>query len=198
MIQWKRRRRPDIIRTAAGLTRHWSMEVRMATLTALTFHSLRGAADALATVEQLQQQGLMQILDAATIRWPRRARKPDAHEQAMEAGRASLDGSFWRLLFGIIFLAPRFEATAAASGAVVGSLADIGIDEVFIMDVRAHVIPNTSALFILSDGAVTDRVIEELDPLNPSVIATNLTRAKQARLFDIFSAGPASQRTTVE
>lgn len=170
----------------------------MATLTALTFHSLSGAEEALAMVEELQRRDLMQVLDAATIRWPRRARKPDPHEQAQAAGHSPLDGSFWRLLFGIIFLAPRFEATPAASGAVVGSLADIGIDEVFIRDVRAHVIPNTSALFILSNGAVTDRVIEALDPLNPSVIATNLPRTKQARLFDIFSARPASQRSPMD
>lgn len=168
----------------------------MATLTALTFHSLSGADDALATVEGLQRQGVMSVLDAATIRWPRRARKPDPHWQA-DTGRAPLDSSFWRLLFGIIFLAPRFEATAAASGAVVSSLTDIGIDEVFIRDVRAHATPNTSALFLLSNGAVTDRVIEALDVLNPSIIATNLPRAKQARLFDIFTP-PATQRSTAD
>lgn len=169
----------------------------MATLTALTFHSLSGAGDALAIVEGLQEQGVMNVLDAATIRWPRRAKKPDPHSQA-DSGRAQLDSSFWRLLFGIIFLAPRFEATPAASGAVVSSLADIGIDEVFIRDVRAHVTPNTSALFLLSNGAVTDHVIEALDAVNPSVIATNLPRAKQARLFDIFTPPRAPERNAAD
>lgn len=169
----------------------------MATLTALTFHSLSSADEALAIVERLQRQGQMNVLDAATVQWPRRARKPEPHRQA-DTGRSRLDGSFWRLLFGIIFLAPRFEATAAASGAVVSSLTDIGIDEVFIRDVRAHATPNTSALFMLSNGAVTDRVIEALDPLNPSVIATNLPKAKQARLFDIFALPPAPERSTAD
>lgn len=168
----------------------------MATLTALTFHSLSGAEEALAIVERLQRRGEMKVLDAATIRWPRRAHRPDPLAQA-RTGEAPLDNSFWRLLIGIIFLASRFEATAAGSGAVANSLADIGIDEIFVRDVRSHATPSTSALFLLSNGAVTDHVIEALDALNPSVIATNLSGPRQARLFDIF-APPASQRSSAD
>jgi len=167
----------------------------MATLTAMTFHSLSGAGEALAMVEQLQRDELMDVLDAAVIRWPRRARKPDAHTQAA-TGDTPLDNSFWRLLIGIIFLARRFEA--GASGAVAGSLSDIGIDEVFVRDVRAHATPGSSALFLLSNGAVTDRVIEALDVLNPSIIATNLPKPKLARLLEIFAPPPPAGRSTTD
>ena len=194
MIQWQAPRATAKISRAPGRERGGEA---VATLTALTFHSLTGADQALVIVEQLQRDGALHVLDAATIRWPRRSRKPDPHVQA-RTGQAQLDASFWRLLTGIIFLAPRFEATGGGSGAVTGSLADIGIDEIFIRDVRTHAVPNTSALFLLTNGAVTDRGIEALDGLNPSVIATNLPASKESRLFEIFAVRTAPQRSPAD
>jgi uncharacterized membrane protein len=48
-------------------------------------------------------------------------------------------------------------AIGAATGALAGSLSDVGIDNDFIDSVRQKVTPGTSALFLLSSGAVIDR-----------------------------------------
>jgi uncharacterized membrane protein len=63
------------------------------------------------------------------------------------------------LLFGHIFFAPLLgAATGAAAGALGGALTDVGIDDKFIKQVRDEITPGSSALFLLSSGAVMDRV----------------------------------------
>jgi uncharacterized membrane protein len=75
----------------------------------------------------------------------------------------------------------------AATGAIGGSLTDIGINDDFILQTRDKVTPGTSALFILSEGAVADRVVPELRSLNPELVTTNLSKEEEAKLRELFS-----------
>ena len=73
------------------------------------------------------------------------------------------------LLFGLIFFVPILGlAIGAATGALFGSMADVGISNAFINDVRQKVTPGTSALFLLSSDAVVDRVKSEFSGPRPS------------------------------
>lgn len=51
-------------------------------------------------------------------------------------------------------------AIGALMGGVSGAFADIGIDDDLINEVRENVTEGTSALFLLSRGAVIDRIAE--------------------------------------
>ena len=73
-----------------------------------------------------------------------------------------------------------------ALGAGIGALTDVGIDDNFIEQTRSKVTPGTSALFLLSTGAVADRVIPELRSLNPELVTTNLSAEQEARLRELF------------
>lgn len=65
------------------------------------------------------------------------------------------------MLFGLLFFAPFLGAAiGAAMGAISGSFSDVGINDRFIDEVKAKVIPGTSALFLMSSNAVIDRVTE--------------------------------------
>lgn len=66
-------------------------------------------------------------------------------------------GTAVRFLFFVPFF---FLAVGAAAGALIGHFSHYGISEDFINQVRAKVTPGTSALFLLSSGAVTDKVAE--------------------------------------
>jgi len=97
------------------------------------------------------------------------------------------EASVWQLCPSLLGF-----ALGAAGGALAGALTDIGIDDDFIRQTRANVTPGTSALFVLSDHEVADRVIPELRELNPELVATNLPYAKEARLKELFAeAQPA-------
>jgi uncharacterized membrane protein len=78
-------------------------------------------------------------------------------------------------------------AVGAAAGALTGSMADVGIDDDFIKRVREQVTPGTSALFLLSSGAVLDKVKDAFDGMNIELIQTNLSDADEAKLREVFA-----------
>ena len=79
-------------------------------------------------------------------------------------------------------------AIGAAAGALGGALTDVGIDNAFINNVLSEVTPGTSALFLLSEDAVVDRVAKGFRLLSPhELIASNLSTEQEAKLRDAFA-----------
>lgn len=100
-----------------------------------------------------------------------------------------MGGAFWGLLFGIIFFVPLLGAAIGAmTGALTGSLTDVGINDDFIKTTREKVTEGTSALFLLSSNAVTDRIAEAFKALPEfELIASNLSADEEAKLVEVFS-----------
>ena len=132
----------------------------MATLIAVKFPTVGGAKGALATLEHLQKQELIQVQDAALVTWPPDQDKPKTHQVRSLVGAGALGGMFWGMLFCLIFFIPVLGAAVGLGvGALAGSLVKVGIDEDFINQVKSKITPGTSALFVLTSGAVIDRVM---------------------------------------
>ena len=164
----------------------------MATLTVLKFPTAGGADEMLGTLEGLQNQQLITIQDAAIVTWPADKKKPKTRQLHSLAGFGALEGAFWGMLFGLLFFVPILGlAVGAGMGALFGSLADIGIDDKFIKEVRSKVTPGTSALFLLSSGAVTDRIGPALQGKDFEIIATNLSQEEEDKLRTMFSTAEA-------
>jgi uncharacterized membrane protein len=160
----------------------------MATLTVWKFNSPTGADDALATLETLSKQELIKIHDGATVSWPEGKKKPKTQQLHDLTGGGALGGAFWGLLFGLIFFVPLLGmAVGAAMGALSGSLADVGIDDDFIRQVRQEVTPGTSALFVMTSGAVVDRVIGEFNTTGATLVSTNLSTEQENKLREAFA-----------
>jgi uncharacterized membrane protein len=160
----------------------------MSALTVWKFDSPYGAEEALATLEKLQQQELIQVHDAAVVTWEVGKRKPKTRELHDTKKAGALGGAFWGLLFGLIFFVPILGlAIGAAAGALAGSLADVGISDKFIDSVRQKVTPGTSALFLLTSDAVVDRVQAEFAGNRPELISTNLSGDQEAKLREAFA-----------
>ena len=160
----------------------------MASLTALKFSTTSGADTMLATLQSLQSQQLIQIQDAAIVRWPEGAKKPKTQQLTNLAGAGALGGAFWGMLFGLLFFVPFLGlAVGAAIGALTGKFADVGIDDKFINEVKAKVTPGTSALFLLTSNAVVDRVSEALKGQEFELIASNLSAEQEAALREAFA-----------
>ncbi|WP_406859234.1 DUF1269 domain-containing protein [Streptomyces sp. HUAS MG47] len=160
----------------------------MATLTVWKFDTPDGAEAAESTLLQLQRQQLIQVLDAAVATWPQDAKKPKTKQLHNLAGVGALSGMFWGMLFGLIFLMPLFGAAiGAAAGALGGKMADVGIDDDFIESVKSQVTPGTSAIFLLSQDAVVDRVKEAFPGAHAELIQSNLDSAQEAKLREVFA-----------
>ena len=159
----------------------------MATLTVWKFDTAEGAQAALDKLIDLSKQQLIQVQDAAVVSWPSGAKKPKTHNYGSMTGRGALSGAFWGMLFGLIFFVPFFGlAVGAAIGALSGKFADYGIDDNFIKEVRTQVTEGTSALFLLTSGAVTDRVAEAFKGSSGELLRSNLSTEQEAQLREDF------------
>jgi uncharacterized membrane protein len=159
----------------------------MATLTVLKFNNSTGAQEALAKLMELQKQRLITIQDAATVSWPEGKKKPKTRQAVPTGTIGALDGAFWGMLFGLLFFVPFFGmAVGAVIGGLSGKMADYGINDQFIKDVRDKVTEGTSALFLLSSGAVRERLAEEFQGTEFELIASNLTQEQEAELMAAF------------
>ena len=162
----------------------------MATLTVWKFDDPGRADEVREKVFDLQKQELVTVHDAATVRWPEGAKKPKTSQTVSTTALGAASGSFWGLLFGILFFVPFFGmAFGAAMGALSGSMRDFGINDEFIDEVREKVTEGTSALFIMTSGAVADRIAAEIDMSDAELIATNLSVEDEAALRELFTSG---------
>jgi uncharacterized membrane protein len=159
----------------------------MASLTVWKFETAGGAQEALEKLVSLSKQQLITVQDAAIVTWPEDKKKPKTKQAVNLAGAGALQGAFWGMLFGLIFFIPFFGmAVGAAMGALSGHFADYGIDDDFIKAVRDKVTEGTSALFLLSSGAVVDKVQDAFKGTKMELIQSNLSAEQEAQLQEAF------------
>lgn len=160
----------------------------MATLSVLKFDTPDGAEKFLGTLQTLQKQQLIDIQDAAIVTWPQGKKKPKTQQLHSMSGAGALGGAFWGLLFGLLFFIPFVGlAIGAAMGALAGHFSDYGIDDNFIKSARDKVTEGTSALFLLTSGAVVDKVAAAVKGQKFEIIQTNLSKEQEDKLRAAFS-----------
>ena len=161
----------------------------MATLSVLKFNDPYGAERVMVALQGMQEREIITLEDAAIVSWPQGNKKPKTHQLHSTAGAGATWGAFWGFLFGMIFFVPFLGAAIGASmGGMSGALADVGIDDDFIKEVREKVTEGTSALFALTSGATApDKVVNELQQYDFEIISTNLPEEQEQKLREAFS-----------
>ena len=154
----------------------------MATLSVWKFDDPSSATRAIDTLEELQRQDLIKIDDAAVVSWPADKKRPKTKQLHNLTGAGRAVGSFWGLLFGLLFFVPLFGmAVGRQSARSSGSLADVGIDDEFIAALRSEVQPGSSALFVMTSDAVQDRVHDTFAGQQATLLhRTSATRRRSA------------------
>ena len=161
----------------------------MATLSVLKFPTADGAQKMEGTLLELHEQHLIEVQDAAIVTWPQGKQKPQTKQLHSLTGQGAMMGAFWGMLFGLIFVVPFFGlAVGAALGALAGKFNDYGIDDNFIKQTREKVTEGTSALFLLTSGAVEDKIVAALKGQTFEILSTNLPKDKEAELRAAFGA----------
>ena len=161
----------------------------MATLSVLKFNDPHGADRVLIALQGMQERQLINLEDAAVVSWPQGNKKPTTRQLHSTAGAGAMSGAFWGFLFGLIFFVPFLGAAIGASmGGMTGALADVGIHDDFIKQVRDKVTEGTSALFALTSGATAvDKVVDELKQYDFEIISTNLPEEQEKQLREAFA-----------
>jgi uncharacterized membrane protein len=159
----------------------------MTTFAVLRFPTAGGAQRTLRTLQHFQEQRMIQIEDGAILTWPPGARHPRTKQLSELTRVGVLDGGFWGMLFGLLFSVPFF---GVAAGNAIGILANhfvyYGFDEDFIKKVRDQITEDTSALFLLTNEAVLDRIAVAIKNMPFELIPITLSNEQEAQLRDAF------------
>ncbi len=159
----------------------------MTTFTVWKFDNPEGAKAAERIVKDAEADHLVEIVDHAIVSWPVGASRPDTSHGHDSTARSTGWGAFWGLLLGSLFLVP---VVGAAAGAAIGGLSKkaegAGISKEDIERIRTEVTEGTSALFIVTQNAVEDRLAERFGGLPKKLIATNLTEDEERILLDAY------------
>jgi uncharacterized membrane protein len=161
----------------------------MATITAFKFDTPDGAEQMFDLVQDLAKGQLITLEDAAIVTWPQGKKKPKIKQLESLTGAGALSGAFWGMLFGMIFFVPFFGmAVGAAMGALAGKFSDYGIDDSFIKTVGQKVTEGTSALFLMTSGAVKDKVTDAVKAKGWTfeILSTNLSKEQEEQLRKDF------------
>ena len=160
----------------------------MTTLSVLKFDDPYGADLVLMALEGLQEQGIIELEDAAVVCWPQGNKKPTTRQVHSMAGVGAVGGAFFGFLLGLIFFVPFLGAAMGAGmGALTGSLGDIGIDDDFIERVRGEVTEGNSALFALTSEAKLEKVVDGLKAYDFEIVSTNLSAEQERKLREAFA-----------
>ncbi len=163
----------------------------MATITGFSFDTADGAEKMVDLVQDLSRQQLITLEDAAIVTWPQGKKKPKTKHLGDMTGEGALGGAFWGMLFGLIFFVPFFGlAVGAAMGALAGHYSNYGIDKDFIKQAQDKVTEGTSALFLMTEQAVQDKVTDAVKKsgLKFDLFYTNLSEEQEKQLQEDFAS----------
>ena len=131
---------------------------------------------------KMQKEYLVSLDDAVIA-----VKKPDGkvklHQMYNLTLGGAVSGGLWGTLIGLIFLNPLLGlVVGAGAGAVAGALSDVGINDDFMKQLASTLTPGSSALFVLVDSAITDKVRDELAGTGGKIIQTSLSTPDQEKL----------------
>jgi uncharacterized membrane protein len=160
-------------------------ETHLATLSVLKFDDPGGAYGALIALQGLQERGVITLEDATVLSWPEGNNKPKASQLHGTSDVGAISDAFWGFLIGAIFFVP---SLGVGVGALSSPLAEVGIDDDFVREVREKVREGTSALFALTSGLTAlEEVVEELERYDLEIISTSLPEEQEGRLREAFA-----------
>ena len=148
----------------------------------------------LATAERVRDElvaaadeGLAQLDDAVVVE-----RTPDGavklHQLRSFGLSTAKKGAAGGALIGLLFLAPLLGAAiGAAGGAIGGKLADEGIDDMFMEDLGARLVPGAAALIALGSTEQREVLIERVKGYGGEVLQSTLSPADLAHLKEALS-----------
>lgn len=135
---------------------------------------------------KMQKEYLVTLEDAVIA-----VKKPDGKVKLLQmynlALGGAISGALWGTLIGLIFMMPIFGLVlGAGTGAVAGALSDVGINDQFMKQLASSLKPGYSALFVLVDSQITDKVMAELEGTGGKIIQTSLSTVDQEKLQKVL------------
>ena len=144
---------------------------------------------------KMQKEYLVSLEDAVIA-----VKKPDGKVKLNQMYNlplgGAMSGGLWGTLIGLIFLNPLLGlVVGAGAGAGAGALSDVGINDDFMKKLAATITPGSSALFVLVDSAITDKVRAELQGTGGKILQTSLSTPDEEKLQKALDEARKQQNT---
>jgi uncharacterized membrane protein len=160
-------------------------EPHLATLSVLKFDDPSGAYRVLIALQGLHEREMITLEDATVVSWPEGNNKPKASQQHGTFDVGAISDAFWGFLIGVIFFVP---SLGIGTDAPSSPLAEVGIDDDFIRQVREKVTEGTSGLFALTSGVTAlEEVVDELKAYDFEILSTSLPEEQEKQLREAFA-----------
>jgi uncharacterized membrane protein len=154
----------------------------MSTLVVVGFDEPNKAEEVRLKLEKMQSEYLLDLQDAVVAVKDEKGKvKIKLHQAVAQAADGAVSGGFCGSLTGLIF-------QNAAAGAASGALTNVGINDHFMKELAATLIPGSSALFVLVRKATPEKVLEELKGTGGRILQTSLSHEEEAKLQAALSA----------
>ena len=154
----------------------------MSNLFVVGFDEPHKAEEVRLKVQKLQSEYLLDLEEVVVAVRDEKG-KVKLHQAGSLTADGAICGGFCGSLTGLIFL-------NAATGAASGALTDVGINDHFMKELAATLIPGSSALFVLVRKATPYRetVLEKLKGTGGRILKTSLSHEDEAKLQAALSA----------
>ena len=153
----------------------------MSNLIVMTFNTRDEAGKVRQTLRELEHAGRMRLDDAAVIHKDAEGKLDVDNEVDRGVKTGAIGGGILGLVLSFFFPLAGL-VVGAAGGALVGRMADLGIDPQFVEDVSASLQPNSSALFVIVRDADPTVAIAALRPYQGTLYHTTLEPAVEEEL----------------
>jgi uncharacterized membrane protein len=172
----------------------------MSDLVVLGFDGVGTADEVLTKLRGMKKENLIDLEDACVVVRDEKGSvqiKQAVHLVSIGAASGASTGMLIGALAGLLVLNPLAGMAVgglagAGFGALSGSLADYGINDEFIKDIGKHIANGSSALFVLIKSSTPDKVLPELQPYNPRVLRTSLSKKQEEKLREALEHKPAA------
>ena len=137
-------------------------------------------------LQKLQDEHLLDLADVVVAVNDEKGKVELHHGGTLSADKA-VYGGFCGSLTNVILM-------NAAAGAASGALTDVGINDHFVKELSATLIPGSSTLFVLvrNPTPYRDRVLEELKGSGGKILMTSLSHEDKNRLQAALSAAKSA------
>ena len=162
----------------------------MRKLIAVTYDTEFKAEEVRLQFLKMQKSYLVSLEDAVVVEKKQNG-KVKLHQMYNLTASGAVGGGF----IGLIFMNPLLGlVVGAGAGAVAGALSDVGINDDFMKQLAEKLTPGTSALFVLVDSDLTDKVLDALRGTGGTVLQSSLSHEDEAKLQAALNSARAAQK----
>ena len=160
----------------------------MSTLLAIAYPDAETAEKVRAELVQATKEKLVDLQDAVVVEHQADG-KIKLHQAVNTTGAGAAGGAMWGGLIGLLFLAPLLGMTVgAASGAIGGKMADVGVSDDFLRELGDRLQPGAAALIALGSTDARDKVIERVKGYGGEIVQSSLSTEQEEQLRAALSA----------